>query len=331
MDPARFFAASRLAIVAGKGGVGKTTVSAVLARASARSGRSALIVEVEGKSGLAGIFERPDLGYDEASMWDRGDPPGSAAVAARALTPDDALVEYLTDHGLDRISRRLARSGALEIVSTAAPGIKDILLLGKVKQIERTAEDRLVVLDTPAAGHAITFLRAPKALLDTVQVGPINTQAREALDLLTDPSRCRVLLVTIPEETPVNELIETAYKLEDELGITLGPVIVNEVEDAPPPTTSSSAAHAAAEAGVELSEEEVRALDANAEFRRARAALQREQLERLDHELPLPQLHLPASPGSELGRSAIDRLATALLQSISGLDEQVVDLGADSQ
>ena len=330
MDPARFFAASRLAIVAGKGGVGKTTVSAVLARASARSGRSALVVEVEGKNGLAGVFERPDLGYDETTMWDRGDPPGSGAVAARALTPDDALVEYLTDHGLDRISRRLARSGALEIVSTAAPGIKDILLLGKVKQIERSADDRLVVLDTPAAGHAISFLRAPKALLDTVQVGPINTQAREALELLTDPGRCRVLLVTVPEETPVNELIETAYKLEDELGIALGPVIVNEVEDDPPPG-ATDAAHAAAEVGVELSDDEVHALEANATFRRARASLQHEQLERLQRELPLPQLHLPASPGSELGRSEVDRLATALLRSIEGLDERVGDLGTSSR
>src|SRR5690606_38571475 len=140
-----------------------------------------------------------------------------------------ALLEYLGEHGLDRNSRRLVRSGALEIVSTAAPGIKDILLLGKVKQIERASTDRLVVLDTPASGHAVSFLRAPRALLDTVSVGPINTQAREALDLLTDPDRCRVLLVTIPEETPVTELIDTAYKLEDELGVTLGPLVVNGV------------------------------------------------------------------------------------------------------
>ncbi|MFP3905784.1 MAG: ArsA family ATPase [Acidimicrobiales bacterium] len=329
MDPARFFAASRLAIVAGKGGVGKTTVSAVLARAAARSGRSALVVEVEGKSGLTTVFERPELGYQESVLWERGDPPGAASVAARALTADDALVEYLTDHGLDRVSRRLVRSGALEIVSTAAPGIKDILLLGKVKQIERASTDRLVVLDTPAAGHAVSFLRAPRALLDTVSVGPINTQAREALDLLTDAARTRVLLVTIPEETPINELIETAYKLEDELGIALGPVIVNGVDPAPPATMGGvTAAEAAAEVGADLSDEELEALDTITEFRRARAELQAEQLGRLERELPLPQLHLPAIPGHELGRGELDRLSTALVAGIEALDERLTEVGA---
>jgi anion-transporting ArsA/GET3 family ATPase len=329
VDPARFFAASRLVIVAGKGGVGKTTVSAALARASARSNRPAVIVEVEGKNGLAMLFERADLGYVESTLWARGDPPGAAGVQGRALTPDDALLEYLADHGLDRISRRLARSGALEIVSTAAPGIKDILLLGKVKQIERASDDRLVVLDTPASGHAISFLRSPRALLDTVQVGPINTQAREALDLLTDPDRCRVMLVTIPEETPVSELIETAYRLEDELGIALGPVVVNGVLDDPAPSAIDPA-DAAAEAGVHLEPAELDAIVRAVGFARSRAALQREQLDRLARELPLPQLHLPSISGVELGRSATDRLAAALVESILGLDERTITVGTRS-
>jgi anion-transporting ArsA/GET3 family ATPase len=336
VDPARFFAASRLAIVAGKGGVGKTTVSAALARAAARAGRSALVVEVEGKNGLALQFDRPELGYEESSLWDRGDPPGAGSVRARALTADDALLEYLADHGLDRISRRLVRSGALEIVSTAAPGIKDILLLGKVKQIERAADDRLVVLDTPASGHAISFLRAPRTLLDTVQVGPINSQAREALDLLTDPRRCRVLLVTIPEETPVSELIETAYRLEDELGIALGPVVVNGVvPDTDDLADGDLAAldgveQAAASVGVDLDAGQIAAIQRALAFARGRASLQREQLQRLAHELPLPQIRLPAMPGVELGRGSVDHLAQALLHEVEHLDERTVDIGAGS-
>src|SRR5690606_17558981 len=195
-----------------------------------------------------------------------------------------ALLEYLGEHGLDRISRRLVRSGALEIVSTAAPGIKDILLLGKVKQIERASTDRLVVLDTPASGHAVSFLRAPRALLDTVSVGPINTQAREALDLLTDPDRCRVLLVTIPEETPVTELIDTAYRLEDELGIALGPVVVNGVLPGVGHLSDRASADLAADAGAELSTSALDALDRAVGFARGRAALQHEQLDRLARE-----------------------------------------------
>src|SRR3954470_9316202 len=219
VDPAQFFAASRLVIVAGKGGVGKTTVTAAPARAAALSGLRTLIVEVEGKSGLASVFGREPLSYDEISLAD--------GITGRTLTPDDALLEYLRDHGLSRISKRLVSSGALDMVSTAAPGIKDILILGKVKQLERGGTADLILLDAPAAGHAITFLMAARGLLDAVRVGPINTQARDVLEMLTDPARCQVILVTLPEETPVNELIETAYSLEDEVGISLGPVVVN--------------------------------------------------------------------------------------------------------
>lgn len=326
MDPARFFAASRLVIVAGKGGVGKTTVSAALARAAARAGRDSLVVEVEGKSGLAAAFERPELSYETSELWPRGDPPGAAAVEARALTADDALLEYLADHGLDRISRRLVRSGALEVVSTAAPGIEDILLLGKVKQIERATDERLVVLDTPAAGHAITFLRSARALLDTVSVGPIHSQATDVLEMLTDPARARVLLVTIPEETPVNELIETAYRLEDEVGIALGPIVVNGVLPDPGELDIDPAA-AAASLGVELGEDEVAALTSALTFRRSRAELQREQLAHLAAALPLPQLHLPAALGVELGRGEIERLASALLSGVEGLPDTVVTAG----
>src|SRR3954470_5318737 len=221
VDPAQFFAASRLVIVAGKGGVGKTTVTAAMARAAAQSGLSALIVEVEGKSGLASVFGREPLSYDEVEL--------SAGITGRTLTPDDALLEYLRDHGLSRISKRLVSSGALDMVSTAAPGIKDILILGKVKQLERAGAADLIILDAPAAGHAITFLLSARALLDAVRVGPINTQAKEVLELLTDAERCEVMLVTLPEETPVNELVDTAYHLEDRVGVSLGPVVVNGV------------------------------------------------------------------------------------------------------
>ena len=213
MQPEQFFASSRVVIVAGKGGVGKTVVAATMARAAALTGLSALIVEVEGKSGLPAMFGQSDLTYDETLLSPGGGADGAGDITARTLTPDDALLEYLADHGLNRISKRLVGSGALDVVATAVPGIKDILILGKIKQLERAGVADLIVLDAPAAGHAITFLRAASALLDTVKVGPIQTQARDVLGLLTDHQRCQVMLVTLPEETPVNELVETAYSL----------------------------------------------------------------------------------------------------------------------
>ena len=329
MEPAQFFAASRVAIVAGKGGVGKTTVSAVLARAAARTGIETVIIEVEGKGGLASMFGQEPLAYEEmvlspAAIGADGRP--IAEVRARTLTPDDALLEYLRESGLSRLSKRLVSSGALDMVATAVPGIKDILVLAKVKQLERSASagepgtPGLIVIDAPAAGHAITFLQSARGLADAVKVGPINRQANEVLELLTDASRCQVLLVTLPEETPVNELVETAFSLEDKVGVSLGPVVVNGLYspiaglDRPP-------ADAAADADVALRKGEAASLAAAAEFRRHRMGLQAEQLERLAEVLPLPQLRLPFVFDADLSREDVDDLATILLEQITALPD----------
>src|SRR5690348_16323019 len=219
MEVAEFCSTSRVVIVAGKGGVGKTTVTAALAVTAARAGRSVLIVEVEGKSGLPAMFGATALGYDEIDLG-----PG---IRARFLTPDAALVDYLVSHGLKRISKRLAASGALDVVATAVPGMKDILVLGKVKSLEDVRAADLILVDAPAAGHAVTFLLSARGLLDAVRVGPIRKQAQDVVSLLSDPARCQIVLVTIPEETPVNELIDTAFAIEDRAGVALGPVVVN--------------------------------------------------------------------------------------------------------
>lgn len=318
MDPAQFFTASRVTIVAGKGGVGKTTVSAALALAASRAGLSALIVEIEGKSSLPGWFGHAELGYEDLVLREADPARGLGELKARTLTPDEALVDYLRDHGLQRISKRLAKSGALDMVATATPGIKDVLVLGKVKQLERNAIADVIILDAPAAGHAISFLRSARGLLDAVKVGPIESQARDVMELLTDPARCEVVLVTLPEETPVNELVETAFSLEDQVGVNLGPVVVNalypllenlEVD----PTV------AAAEAGMRLTTEELATLGEAATFRLQRTALQQEQVARLNRELPLPQLELPYLFTTDLDLPHLELLADALLDQLAQL------------
>src|SRR5690242_7057963 len=128
MELVSFCSTSRVVIVAGKGGVGKTTVTAALSLAAARAGMSVLIVEVEGMSGLPAAFGRPLLTYDVAELA-----PG---IRARTLTPDQALLDYLQGHGLRRINKLGVGSGALVVVSTEVPGMKDTLVLGKVKQLE---------------------------------------------------------------------------------------------------------------------------------------------------------------------------------------------------
>jgi len=319
VDPGAFCSQTRVLIVAGKGGVGKTTVSAALARTAAMQGLTTLIVEVEGKSGLPAAFGHPDnLTYEEVVLSPGGGPDGAADVRARTLTPDDALVEYLEDHGMRRISRRLASSGALDVVATAAPGIKDILVLGKVKQLERANAADLIVLDAPAAGHAVTFLMSAQGLLDAVTVGPIRAQAADVIELLSDPSRCQVMLVTLPEETPVNEVVDTAFALEDRVGVALAPVVVNglypDVGDLSP-----DPAGLARSIGVGLTAEEAERLRRAASFRQHRHELQAQQQSRLADALPLPQLTLPFLFTTDVGPPEIDHLARCLAESIDRL------------
>ncbi|MDP8993038.1 MAG: AAA family ATPase [Actinomycetota bacterium] len=320
MDPAGFCTQARVLIVAGKGGVGKTTVTAALALMAAQAGLTTLVVEIEGKGGLSAAFGRDRaLDYDEAVLAPASD--GSAEVRARTLTPDDALLEYLEDHGMGRISRRLVSSGALDVVATAVPGIKDILVLGKVKQLERAAVADLIVVDAPAAGHAVTFLTSASGLLDSVRVGPIRAQAQDVVDMLADASRCQVLLVTLPEETPVNEVVETAYKLEDRVGVSLAGVVVNGLYPALPGLDGDPAA-VSRSSGVRLGDDEARRLRAAAEFRRGRSTLQAGQVARLAEALPLPQLHLPFLFTTEVGRAEVLTLAEALAEGLRALPEE---------
>ena len=317
MDPAQFLTASRVVIVAGKGGVGKTTVTAAMARAAALAGLTALIVEVEGKSGLAAVFGREPLTYDEVDL--------APDIRGRTITPDDALLEYLEDHGMRRLSKRLMETGALDVVSTAAPGIRDILVLGKVKQLERANAADLIVLDAPAAGHAVSFLLSARGLLDAVRVGAINRQAADVVELLSDPARCQVMLVTLPEETPVNELVDTAYAIEDRAGVKLGPVVVN---GCVPPLGTDGALRAregvradALAAGLSLDEAEVVALAEAAAFRDDLARRQADQCERLAERLALPQLRLPFFFTADVGPGEIEVLADELTAGIATLED----------
>jgi anion-transporting ArsA/GET3 family ATPase len=292
-------------IVAGKGGVGKTTVAATLAQMAADAGMRALVVEIEGKSGLGAAFGTADpLGYEEREL--------APNIRARTVTPDFALIEYLEDHGLRRLGKRLAKSGALEVVSSATPGIKDILVLGKVKALAREDPADVIIVDAPAAGHAITFLASARGLLDAVRVGPIVDQARDVNDMLTDAEKCQVILVTLPEETPVNEVVETGFALEDRVGIKLAPLVVNGVY----PVLDLDIGAIARE-GVDGSDAEN--LRAAAEFRLHRQALQAEQVTRLRDALPLPQIVLPQLFSAAIGPAEVHALALAMAEQITAL------------
>jgi anion-transporting ArsA/GET3 family ATPase len=281
--------ASRVVVVAGKGGVGKTTVTAVVARAAADAGRRVLVVELDGKPALADLV-------------------GDIDVAA--IDAPSALDEYLREHGFARIAKRLASTGVIDVVGTAAPGIDDIVVLGKIKQLERSGDYDLIVVDGPAAGHAITFLTSARGLHDAARGGPVHRQARDVLSLLQDPQRCQVVLVTVPETTPVNEVVETAYALEERVGVQLGPVVVNGVEQEPDVASGRGRSSGDGIDGVD--DEVAGALREAAAFRVARWQMQQAELARLADELALAQVRLPALPVAGLDAGGIRTLAAAM-------------------
>ena len=291
MDSLQFFGAARLVIVAGKGGVGKTTVTAVLACAAADAGLRVLAVELEGKPVLADLL-------------------ADTAAEVLTITAPEALADYLDTHGLKRVSKRLATSGIIDVVATAAPGIDDIVVLGKLKQIERTADFDFIVVDGPAAGHAITFLLSARGLLDTVRGGPIRAQAQDVLELFADPTRCQVLLVTLPETTPINEVIETAYAIEERVGVQLGPVIVNGVDIGGPISVTDSNDKAIT-GNVNLV--------AAARYRNHRRQCQKVELARLSSDLALAQIVLPQLAVAGVETHDLPQLVAAFVSQIEQL------------
>lgn len=276
MDPNQFFTASRVFIVAGKGGVGKSKIAAALTLAAQRLGLTSLLVETDGK-------------------------PVPSGISSLSLTPPEALREYLDTKGLGRISRLMITTGVLDVITSAAPGIDDLLVLGKVKHLERSDAADVIVVDGPAAGHAITMLRTPQAISDSVKSGAVRLQADEILEMLRDGSRCQVVLVTIPEPTPVQECIETAYALEEEVGVKLAPIVVNQVDTSAP-------------LDIPLSLPEHSALAQAAEFRNAQILRHHTNIKKLEEQLPLAQLIV-----SDLASYTIEIIADQLLAAIEKL------------
>ena len=317
MDPGELFAWSRVLIVAGKGGVGKTATSAALALAAAQTGRTVLLVEVAGRFDATPMFGvDPQVydpqGYDEQTIYHA---PGGGEIRRRSITPDAALTDWLESHGFNRLIRRMAKSGILEIVATATPGIKDLLVLGKIKHLETSRAADVIVVDAPAAGHALHFLKAPLAVQQAVRSGVLRQQATETLEMLGDEQRCQALLVTIAEETPISELIETAFAVEDEVGLALGPVIVNGVL----PNIaglSETKLNGKTAASAALHPQQVNDLSTATIFRQKRTILQNQQLNFLTQRLPLPQVYLPALFTSLIGLTELQTLADAFAQSI---------------
>lgn len=324
------FLGPRILIVSGKGGVGKTTVSAALALLAARRGRKVCVAEVDRKGTLADLFGGGELGYDPTEI--------SPGVWGMNIVPENALAEYLeVQYHMRRISKAFTSTHFVDYITTAAPGLKDILVLGKIWYLERGRsrgprhDFDTIIVDAPAAGHMLTFLSAPVGLSDAIRVGPIRRQAEWLVEMLRDPKRSRVHLVTLAEEMPVAETLETAEALRTRLHIPAGAVVANalysrlftraEEQDVRSMGAElrGEALSRAKEVGLELDDEDATALIGYARFLASRRSIQAGHLRSLTKEVAQPVVKLPFLFSSGLHLPDIETLADTLEREVEKL------------
>lgn len=229
--PGTLFPDVDLHVVTGKGGTGKSTLAAALALALASRGGDVLLCEVEGRQGIAQLFDVAPLPYEERLLV--RPQAGAGAVHALAIDPESALLEYLDMYyRLGRAGRALDRFGVVEFATTIAPGVRDVLLTGKVYEAaNRNRRNKgarhydAIVLDAPPTGRIAQFLNVNEELAGLAKVGPIKSQA-EIVSTLLRSTRTAIHLVTVLEEMPVQETGDGIAELRA-TGLPVGAVLVN--------------------------------------------------------------------------------------------------------
>jgi hypothetical protein len=306
---ADWLTSTRVAVVAGKGGVGSSTVAAAAALAAAREGADVLFVAVDGRPGMGPLLGGRELDHTDRILRRL---KGAGQVRGRTIPADQAFGDYLELKGVGGMLRRAASAASLPMIAAATPGLEHLLVLGKVKELERERAADLIIVDAPPAGHAAPFLRSASGLSDVVQSGPVREQAVEVDAMLRDPARCQALIVVLPEETPVTEGIGLATELSGDIGMALMPAVVNACWPDRPGLAKSPAV-AARSQKVTLSASAKAALASAADFGRERLELQRRQITRLGDELGLPIVTLPRLPTPRLTLHHLGVLADALV------------------
>lgn len=341
-------------MVTGKGGTGKTTLAAALAIALADGGRRTLLVEVEGRQGIAQLFDTPPLPYEERRI---AAAPGGGEVRALAIDVEEALLDYLeTFYNLRRAGRALRRMGAIDFATTIAPGLRDVLLTGKVKEAATRVERGrrvydAVVLDAPPTGRITRFLNVTAEVSGLARVGPIKTQSDGVMAVLRS-SLTAIHLVTVLEEMPVQETADAVAELR-ESGLTPSTVLVNMTRPSllpanalaravegqldraelaaglraggfdvptPPATSTTTATGPASAAGREPGSALLDGLAAEATEHARHYAFEQDNRRRL-HALGLPEYELPLLPGP-MDLAGLYDLAATLREQGVGLRQE---------
>jgi anion-transporting ArsA/GET3 family ATPase len=305
---------TRLHFVTGKGGTGKSTVAAALALTLASGGRKVLLIEVEGRQGIAQLFDVPPLPYKELKI---ATAEHGGQVNALAIDIEAAFLEYLDMfYNLGIAGRAMRRIGAIEFATTIAPGLRDVLLTGKIKEsVIRVGKDKLpvydaIVVDAPPTGRIARFLDVTRAVSDLAKGGPVYSQAEGVVKILHS-DQTAIHLVTLLEALPMQETIEAIDELQG-LGLPIGSVIVNrniavylepdDLAKAAEGDVDADAVHAGlAAAGIKLPDADFAGLLTETVQHATRITARAATAEQLD-ELKVPRLELPTiADGVDLG------------------------------
>jgi len=217
----------RVLFVTGKGGVGKSTVSAALGLVAARRGKRTIVCEVSQQERMSAVFHKQGVGYHETEI--------DQNLFAFSIDPQRALEEYLLlQIKIKPLYDLMFRNRIFTYFAAATPGMRELVTVGKVwelaqldRKVKKGAKYDLVIVDAPATGHGLAVLRTPKTFGDVARVGPIKRQADTINDFITDPDLTSVCAVALPEEMPVNETLDFKRKLRSEVGLELDRIFMN--------------------------------------------------------------------------------------------------------
>lgn len=298
----------RLLFVTGKGGVGKSTVAIALGIRAAMEGKRTIVCEVSAAENTSRLFDQAEVGFNEIELANN--------LWAISIDPEDSMREYvLLQLRVKAMRDLLFRSRMFTYLAAATPGLNELVTIGKIwelaqldRKIKHGRKYDLVIVDSPATGHGISFLQTPRTFANIARVGPMHTQGRQLEEMITDHSQTGSVIVSLPEEMPVNETAKLESELTGDVGVSVDRVIMNALF----PDRFSNA-EVKRLAGLEGADDpEVRAAARAAASQAKQTATQQEQLARLQEIVHTPITTLPYIFRPELDLRAARSLAEEL-------------------
>lgn len=316
-DAPRSLLDRRLVIVTGKGGTGKTTVTAALAVAAAQAGRRVLVADMASDEQVVRLLApgSPPVGYAGRSVM-----PG---VVVQQIDPFEALSEYLVlQIGIRPLVETVMRNRGFRQLMSASPGWRELITLGKIWHIEQMTLPSgaptydLIIVDAPATGHGMTFLDVPRVVVSAVRAGPLHHHTERVEALIADPKRTVLLPVTTAEELPTRETVELVDRVRGDLGIAVDRVVINAVATPPFPTgleDLDTRLSGLPESLPFRALPPAETLAACAQYLRARYELNQSFVAEISERTRLPVVLLPQIPSGIEGPDSIARLAEPLV------------------